>query len=78
LLIAEKKYIGAVYRIEFANNFVAFFKFLFRCTSKGYERNFLKIIISCKEYFKVISVIDGQKFRVFDFEEILPNSFAGL
>ena len=32
----------------------------------------------CKEDFKVISVIDGQKFRVFEFEEILPNSFAGL
>lgn len=32
----------------------------------------------CKEDFKVISVIDKQNYRVFDFEEILPNSFAGL
>lgn len=32
----------------------------------------------CKEDFKVISVIDAQKFRVFGFEEILPNSFSGL
>lgn len=32
----------------------------------------------CKEDFKVISVIDKNTYQVFDFEEILPNSFSGL
>lgn len=32
----------------------------------------------CKEDFKVISVIDSDTYQVFDFEQILPFSFAGL